>query len=101
MDEFQIEMIQKLGQIDTHFVEVKGELSTLATRIGTQNGRIGKIEERWEDLHDWKHSQELVDARDEGRQSVWHYVHKRELAVIVAVIGAIPAAASIYLGLVQ
>lgn len=67
---------------------VKEELTDLSSHVGTQNGRLGRLEV---DVEDHTAAHALEEAHEDGRTAGRREVNKRTLIVITLAAGAIPA----------
>lgn len=61
--------------LETGFKDIRTELARLTEKVGEQNGRVGKLENRWRerDLH-----QARMDGLEEGKASL----RRRDFAII-------------------
>lgn len=87
--EISVKTLEDYGdEILESLAHMEAELRQLKDKVGTQNGRVAKLE-------DWRHQRELAIGRQEAHAEALATFWKRQVAVVSVVAGMISAAASV------
>lgn len=81
-----VRIIERLHSLDNTLTRMTIEISNLTTKVGTQNGRIGKMEEQ---ITNQRIGEAVALAQTVTRKEVEGSFRKRDLAALATVWGVI------------